>query len=444
MLKKLELFTFIGSLLLVALLVSFSPNKHWVAVRASQSTPTASFKWSMPDRFGEKDDDGLIAYHWNRETRTYAPAYVNPTSWIVNFDACASTGGPSGIDSYSLEIGGQQIPKGGVCRFSHLFPTQGTFPVKLVITTHDGQSASAETTVVVKDFLIVSIGDSFASGEGNPDIERHGLKKAVWVDGPCHRSASAGPAVAAMRIERDDPHTSVTFISLACSGAEMPSGVLGVQQKGAVAVRPQLDELVRTVNGRPIDALVISVGGNDAHFGDLVLRAIRLRHCDRDDKTAEVLSSGLAGLPPRFAQVAQRLGSDLHIGKIFITEYPDLVHDQNGDFCDHSPSFPDLLFGINREESVWAADKVIAPLNEMVKAAADLHQWIYVGGIGTQFLKHGFCADDQRWVRTFNDSWKLQGNQFGTVHPNTEGHLVYAARLVEELHSQGVIPAVSP
>jgi hypothetical protein len=208
MLKKL--FTLIGSLVLIALLVSFSPNKRWFAVRAalpeagapaSQSTPTASFKWSMPDRFGEKDDDGLIAYHWNRETRTYAPAYVNPSSWIVNFDACASTGGPTGIDSYNLEIGGQQIPKGSVCRFSHLFPNQGAFPVKLIITTHDGQSASAETNVVVKDLLIVSIGDSFASGEGNPDIERHGFKKAVWVDGPCHRSASAGPAQAT-RIHR--------------------------------------------------------------------------------------------------------------------------------------------------------------------------------------------------------------------------------------------------
>jgi hypothetical protein len=391
----------------------------------------------MPDRFGMKDADDFIDYHWNRETNTYAQSYVNPTSWKVDFDACASSGGASAINFYTLEVGGQSFAEGSVCRFSHQFPALGTFPVKLTVTTQTGQSASLDTNVVVKDLLIVSIGDSYASGEGNPDFVRHGLKSAKWEDGRCHRSATAGPAQAALKIEQADPHTSVTFISYACSGAQIRFGVTGGQKKHGLTLRPQIDSVMQTVKDRPIDALLVSIGGNDANFGDLVLRAIRLKHCDRDAGTSRVLQEGLDGLAVRYAELAQGISS-LRVSKVFITEYPDIVRDESGIFCDHSPKFPDLLNGINAAEAQWAAEKVVGPLNERVKAAADLHHWIYVDGIASEFRTHGYCADDQRWVRTFNDSFKLQADQSGTAHPNTEGHMAYAKRLVEEMQSNGV------
>ena len=43
---------------------------------------------------------------------------------------------------------------------------------------------------------------------------------ATWQDRRCHRSARAGIAQAALELEQLDPHTSVTFVHLACSGAE--------------------------------------------------------------------------------------------------------------------------------------------------------------------------------------------------------------------------------
>lgn len=448
MLKKLELLTFCFSFLFVILIATHPQQGKSVLtanslVAAGSSfgfppAPNASLTWRMPDRFGGKDDDDLVDYHWDQETNTYAQSYLNPSGWKVDFDACASSGGSTAINSYTLEVGGQSFAQGSICRFSHQFPTLGTFPVRLTVTAQDGQSASLDTDVVVKDLLIVSIGDSYASGEGNPDFKRHGLKRARWEDGRCHRSAIAGPAQAALKIEQADPHTSVTFISLACSGAEIPFGLTGGQTKHGVTLRPQLDKVMETVNGRPIDALLISIGGNDANFADLVLRAIRLKHCDRDAATNKVLKDGLDALAGRYAELAQRINTSLRVSKVFITEYPDIVRDEDGDFCDHHPDIPDLLHGINAEEAQWAAEKVVGPLNELVKAAAELHQWIYVGGIASEFRTHGYCADDKRWARTFNDSWKVQGDQFGTAHPNAEGHAAYAKRLVEELQSNGV------
>jgi len=46
-------------------------------------------------------------------------------------------------------------------------------------------------------------------------------RAAVWQDQRCDRSGYSGPAQAALALEAADPHTSVTFISFACSGASL-------------------------------------------------------------------------------------------------------------------------------------------------------------------------------------------------------------------------------
>ena len=446
MFKKHRSLTLAGSLLFTALVVLFSAQIRSSRSLASQAGPTANFQWSMPERFGPLDDDGLVDYHWDGETETYAQDYVNPNSWPVNFNACASSGGSSTISSFALEIGGQLIPKGGLCAFSHEFPTLGTYPVKLVVTTSDGQSASAQMDVAVKDLLIVSIGDSFASGEGNPDIPRKGTRAPQWEDEPCHRSANAGPAQAALSIEKADPQTSVTFISFACTGALVSYGVLDTF-KGH---QPQLTKVTEAVKGRKIDALLISGGGNDVSFSALVKKAIILKDCSQDPETNQLLSDGLNNLPGRYEELSKRLGQMPEVSKVFITEYPDIVHDADGDFCDHRP-VGDLVRGISYDEAEWASGKVIAPLNDLVKAAADKWGWFYVGDIASHFHTHGYCAEEQRWALTFGDSLKAQASlsrikraYLGTAHPNKGGHAWYATRLIEEMQKRGVTNPPSP
>lgn len=413
-----------------------------------QSGPTASFKWSMPERFGEKNKTGIVEYHWDRVTRTYDKTYVNPASWKVDFNACDSSGGGTTIDTYALEIGGQLIPEGSDCRFTHEFPALGSYPVRLIVTAKDGQTASTQENLVIRDYLIVSIGDSFASGEGNPDIRAGKLHKlnfsgAVWEDDLTHRSANAGPAQAALSIEQADSHTSVTFISFACSGASLEYGLTGGQTRGTVILAPQVEKVVDAVNGkRSIDALLISIGGNDVSFAKLVENAIK-PGCSDDIDPNNLVRAGLEKLPERFEKLNEMIKGISPLPKVFMTEYPDIVHDESGEFCDRRPTF-DLMRGICTNEAESAFKDVITPLNEAVKAAADKWGWVYVGGIASAFRNHGYCAGDQRWALINRDSLHLQRDIYGTAHPNKGGHAWYATRLIEELQKAGVTTPVGP
>src|SRR5580765_515161 len=53
-----------------------------------------TFDWSMPDRFGQTNADGIID-----ESLALNSSYINPSSWNVTVDACSSpaaTSAPAG------------------------------------------------------------------------------------------------------------------------------------------------------------------------------------------------------------------------------------------------------------------------------------------------------------------------------------------------------------
>jgi hypothetical protein len=99
----------------------------------------------------------------------------------------------------------------------------------------------------VRDLLIAGLGDSFASGEGNPntpvqfgDGKRHrnfyplrkrndGFGSASWTDQLCHRSLYGQQLRAALQIAIEHPQAAVTFLDYSCSGAGIEAGLLGPQ-----------------------------------------------------------------------------------------------------------------------------------------------------------------------------------------------------------------------
>ncbi len=119
----------------------------------------------------------------------------------------------------------------------------------------------ATEKVVVKDLLIVGMGDSFASGEGNPDVPvrfsrdrsadygtrsadrdltgypaRIGPWKQIgdksfiqenarWTDQGCHRSLYSHQLRAALQLGLEDDHRAVTYVGVACSGSEVTFGL---------------------------------------------------------------------------------------------------------------------------------------------------------------------------------------------------------------------------
>ncbi|HXF62112.1 MAG TPA: hypothetical protein VNK95_10870 [Caldilineaceae bacterium] len=162
--------------------------------------------------------------------------------------------------------------------------------VTLTVDLAAGGQVSDSMEIQVTDLLIVSIGDSNASGEGNPIAEALTAKR--WYDDRCHRSDISGHALAAKRLEESDPHTSVTFLSFACSGAKVLKGLVLYYRGIDTPVEgflyrpePQLKAIMMALcairnpagnevgcreDRRQVDALLISIGVNDLGFSSVI------------------------------------------------------------------------------------------------------------------------------------------------------------------------------
>ena len=198
-----------------------------------------------------------------------------------------------------------------------------------------GGSASQRisTEIRVRDIFVAGLGDSIASGEGNPDRpiglsdegfcfryylssataqyyrpSRAGYKGgraceapdtlqvwqhqgALWLNSACHRSLYSYQTRTALALAVQYPHIAVTYLPLACTGATIADGLLGAQRarecppgkSGSCAgtVNAQLAELREAVTAakrrqpdRKLDLVLLSIGANDIHFSGLVADVI--------------------------------------------------------------------------------------------------------------------------------------------------------------------------
>ena len=128
----------------------------------------SSFEWSMPDRL-------LV----NTNIQNYDPAdpipqydpnaqMLPPGGWTVDFNACGVS--TSTITSYQWSVDGVVVATVTACEFSHQFPEESSYHIALTVTDNVGDTAVIEETITVQDWLIVAMGDSYGSGEGNPEI----------------------------------------------------------------------------------------------------------------------------------------------------------------------------------------------------------------------------------------------------------------------------------
>jgi hypothetical protein len=246
-----------------------------------------------------------------------------------------------------------QIPVGAVCAWSFddgEGPQQSTFdcaePVNLrarygrpTVATVDVSSGPevpqrVVTEILVRDVLIAGLGDSIASGEGNPDRaialaddgfcfrsylggatgqfyrpSRAGFKggracesyetlqawqrqSALWFNSACHRSLYSYQTRALLALAVKYPHIAVTYLPLACSGATIADGLFGAQRARECpptksggncqgSVNAQLSELREAMTAakrrqpaRKLDAILLSIGANDINFSGLVADVI--------------------------------------------------------------------------------------------------------------------------------------------------------------------------
>ncbi len=244
------------------------------------------------------------------------------------------------------------VPVGATCAWTvddGDGPTTSTFdcaePVNMrvrygrtTVATADVASAEgnqrATTEIAVRDIFIAGLGDSIASGEGNPDRpiglsdegfcfryylssatsqyyrpSRAGYKggraceapdflqvwqrqSAHWFNPACHRSLYSYQTRTALQLAVQYPHIAVTYLPLACTGATIADGLFGSQRfrecppsksnttcRGTV--NSQIAELKEALTAaqrrqpeRRLDLVLLSIGANDIYFSGLVADVI--------------------------------------------------------------------------------------------------------------------------------------------------------------------------
>ena len=393
---------------------------------------TVKLDWEMPPRTVAPYDRGG-ALHKAPLPPPYS--HVHPSGWKVKLNACAtSSTDRSPFVRWDWEItipnGPSLLTRPGTkdCQLEIEVPKLGYYLVHLTATTANGASLTGIFDILVRDLLVVSIGDSIASGEGNPDQRNISpAQREQWVDRACHRSWWSGPAMAASELERSDKRSSVTFVSVACSGASISGDLIA----GPNQVR-QVANLVRDPNGemRPIDALLIQAGANDVEFSSLVRDCAEFPACQGGGtfrRTVELIK----GLPGVYRSLKQALDNEaLNINKAFITEYPDPTSAGSCGLVFANLGLGVFIGQIDRLEAALAQRGVVYPLRSQVHAAATANGWTLVDGITDAFGPHGYCSKDP-WIVNRPQSFRDQRDDRGTIHPNGDGHDHYRKRLLE-------------
>lgn len=253
----------------------------------------------------------LRASNWDAQNRHYRSGYLYPQSYRIS---ATFTGAAAG-QPCRWTVDGQPQP-GDACQTSLDVPAARTArgwgaEADVAVTQSDG--LNAQTHVSLRDRLVVALGDSFIAGEGNPDVpadlrrlqpgKRFALPEwprsldpahdpittAQWWDEPCHRTLLSWPVLASLRDAAVAPHDAVTLVHLACSGATIDQGLLGPEPgvpgcpkenppqrhcPGDRANPPQLSQLRTLLHDsptpRPIDRLLLSIGGNDVGFAGVI------------------------------------------------------------------------------------------------------------------------------------------------------------------------------
>src|SRR3954469_5401251 len=372
-----------------------------VAASTSAMAEEPPFEWEMPARFGaDRDQQGFIRYAGSAAQLKSEESKAEGFAVVLTLrhDLCRKDA------TYTWKsAAGEVSGRGGAgCNVVQRFAAEGSYPVTVRASFPGGRALVFSRAVQVQDWLIVSIGDSVASGEGNPEAPGN-LRVARWQSSRCHRSVKAGPAQAALKLENGDPKTSTTFVHLACSGAKLTSGLLdgyegidpGKSPEPAL-LPPQLDELELIASQRHVDAVLVSAGANDVYFGPIVGFCLARRNCqtqrfepegfepgaqadpapDGPPFLPEVVTEALGRLKKGYAKLAARLSRIVPAEDVLIADYFDPTRDSNGEFCKRiGIPLPGGFLQIDRGEARWAATFLLARLNAEIHEAAEDADW---------------------------------------------------------------------
>lgn len=463
----------------------------WLALSpAEKRTPVLSAERALSSRH----EDGWAAMMINdvcwdaKRYRHHCPgrkeAYATPTSHMILASvANIPEAGLVNCTWLTAPLGGARLRGDAVTQSCDL-PVELSIPYPhgATVEVQIGSRRVASTEVQVTDLFIVGMGDSFAAGDGNPDVPvefsrersadystsgevslsgfpaRVGNWRAIgdnnfvrgnarWMDQACHRSLYSHQARAALQLAIEDPHRAVTYVGLACSGAETIAGLF-LRYKGnewvenppelsqisaaaeamcgrhraephdlpeAYHLRGRLPELQGGLvlrkcdarHARKIDLLFLSIGGNDIGFSRLLANAILANESLLKQLagwvggvygTAEA-THALSILDARYKALNRAIHNILHIpwdeaDRVILTAYPGLALLGDGSaVCPDGRAGMEIVsdFKLSSErarEGIWIADK----LHRAMESSSQRYGWSFAQRHRADFIGRGICA----------------------------------------------------
>lgn len=452
----------------------------------SRAGPVAVLAWRMPDRFG------LVPTTFDD---------VNPSSWKIEINTCKSYAREGKVRSIRWKLfdaTGAKLVDTATCKRTVTVGSLGKYRVDITVVATNG-TRTFKRTIELKDHLIVVAGDSMASGEGNPDVKGHAklelcgqtvdsktaalefgwlspecildlghlLAKDIprivdgtpstWkLDPDCHRSYKSGMSLAAREIERRDPHSSVTYINVACSGAEVKhlfsdpyDGLYTSGPWDTGVKRPQADQIADLVCGRvaacadprvrPVAGIFLSIGINDLSLSDVLTDCMKpdfkqilgVDGCQGSSfDTVEEGLGGLGRVMPGFSNRLHELG--VPVTSVYQATYPTNVFTSTASGCG-------IFRFINDGEKEWL-EETNQKLNQAAVRGWDKHYaWssAWRDPAVDPWNGHGYCTGSKRWFNSLYDSLtQYNGLQQkvanGAVHPNAKGHDQFRKEFVNE------------
>ncbi len=409
--------------------------------------------------------------------------YLNPRGFKVRLDACQSTGSQYRWRIYrgkrQVELTKWRPNESAACTRNVRLP-EGDYRLKLEVR-FDGTNVDYQwVDATIKDYLFVVMGDSYASGEGNPRNVQAWLRnpdpdfRPYYDDAQCNRSTRSAPAQAALALEESSDKTSVTLIDVSCSGATIDSGVLGSQRSSGRGIS-QIQQVKQLIGNRDIDVLVFSVGGNDIGFTSILNTCALSIDCPLASGNSAPLNrfatvqQGVQTLTGRLPAAYQRIADCLEGGtcelaggeqvaglslasdaQVLPMTYPDITRSAVGAPCRYLTLSP--------ADFAWARDTILVPqarnpyrfttflgssrnlstaegtLNGQIIATSRFG-WSPVAGIwgssGDSNTGRGVCAGSDSWV--FGITAISGPFASASFHPNPAGTSAMAVQLARSL-----------
>ena len=302
--------------------------------------------------------------------------------------------------------------------------------------------------------IMVSMGDSYASGEGIEPFygqDKSSKKKVQDQDWLAHRSQLAWSGQLSLKglSGTMSDHKDENWFFVAASGAKIEDLYSGQKKTynydgltGTVELTPQLDIFDKLEKGS-VDYVTISIGGNDIGFADIVMVTLSSNTSALDDYLAEVWTKFIkedgigSNLKKAYKDIADKAGSQ---AKIIVAGYPNLFNSEGF-------PVPELMIEVS-SEIIQRLNSEIAKFNEGIKGIVEECRSegmnIVFVDVQKEFEGHEAYTDEPyineivfgAKAQDLNQSGFVSGN---SMHPNAEGAKVFAKaiqKVIDEAEGQ--------